>query len=55
MPSRMWGIGSEPAESIETWAVRGSIRIAERITTVPRSKGPTMAESIATTESGEPW
>ena len=55
MPSRMWGIGSEPAESIETWAVCGSTRIAERMTTVPRSKGPTLAESIATTESGEPW
>ncbi len=51
----MWGIGSEPIESIETWAVWRSIRIAERMTTVPRSKGPTFAESIATTEIGEPW
>ena len=51
----MCGIGSEPAESIATWAVCRLIRIAERITTVPRSKGPTLAESIATTESGEPW
>ena len=51
----MWGIGSEPAESIATWAVWRSIRIAERITTVPRSNGPTLAESIATTEIGEPW
>ena len=54
-PERMWGIGSEPAESIATWAVCRSILIAERITTVPRSKGPTLAESIATTEIGEPW
>ena len=28
---------------------------AERITIVPRSKGPTLAESIATSESAEPW
>ena len=55
MPLMMWGIGSEPAESIETWAVRGSTRIAERTTITPRSKGPTVAESIATIESGEPW
>ena len=51
----MWGIGSEPAESIATWAVWRSILIAERMTTVPRSNGPTLAESIATIESGEPW
>jgi hypothetical protein len=51
----MWGIGSEPAESIETCALRGSTRIAERTTITPRSKGPTVAASTATTESGEPW
>ena len=51
----MWGIGSEPAESIEIWAVCGSTRIAERTMITPRSKGPTVAESTATTESGEPW
>ena len=28
---------------------------AERITIVPRSKGPTVAELIATSESGAPW
>ena len=55
MPRMMWGIGSEPVESIETWAVRGSTRIAERTTTTPRSKGPIRAESMATVESGEPW
>ncbi len=44
-----------PAESIETWAVSGSTLIAERTTTVPRSKGPTVAESIATIEKVEPW
>jgi hypothetical protein len=55
MPSMMWGIGSEPAESIETWALWRSTSIAERMTTTPRSKGPTVAESIATIEKGEPW
>ena len=55
MPARMWGIGSEPAESIETCACAASTRIAERTTTVPRSKGPTRAGSIATTEKVEPW
>jgi hypothetical protein len=34
----MCGIGSETLESIVTWALRGSTLIAERITTVPRSK-----------------
>ena len=55
MPSTMWGIASEPAESIRSCAVRGSIWKAERITTVPRSKGPTTAALTVTSERGEPW
>ena len=54
MPSMMWGIGSETGESIETWAVLRSTRIAERTMITPRSKGPTVAESIATIEKAEP-
>jgi len=54
MPSTMWGIGSDPAESIEAWAVLASTRIAERTTTVPRSKGPTRAGLTATVDSGAP-
>ena len=54
MPSMMWGIGSVPVASIEARAVWGSMRIAERTITTPRSKGPTRAESIATTEKEEP-
>ncbi len=54
MPSTMWGIGSVPVASIEACAVCGSIRIAERTITTPRSNGPTRAESIATTEKEEP-
>ncbi len=55
MPSMMWGIGSEAQESIRSCAVRGSTWKAERITIVPRSKGPTVAELIVTSESGAPW
>ena len=54
MPLMMWGIGSEAAESIETWAIRGFTLIAERTMTTPRSNGPTIAESIATIENGCP-
>ena len=52
MPSMMWGIGSEPVASMKTSAVSGLTRSAWRTTTVPRSKGPTLAAVIATTESG---
>jgi hypothetical protein len=55
MPSRMWGIGSDARESICNWAVSGSTAKAERITIVPRSKGPTVAALIVTSESGCPW
>ena len=51
----MCGIGSDPAESMLTCAWRGSTLIAERTMTTPRSNGPTLAESIATTEIGVPW
>ena len=54
MPARMCGIGSEAEESIRSWAVSGSTSKAERMTTVPRSNGPTVAASIVTTESGWP-
>ena len=55
MPSMMWGIGSDPSESIETWALWRSTLIADLTITTPRSKGPTVAESTATTEKSEPW
>ena len=54
MPSRMWGIGSEEPASILSWAVWVSTAKAERITIVPRSKGPTVAALIVTRESGWP-
>ena len=54
MPLRMWGIGSEPVASMKTSAVSGSILQAWRTTTVPRSKGPTLAAVIATMREGAP-
>ena len=51
----MWGIGSEALESICSCAVCWSTSKAERITIVPRSKGPTVAELTVTSESGAPW
>jgi hypothetical protein len=51
----MWGIGSEPVASMKTSPVSGSILKACLITTVPRSKGPTLAAVIATREMAEPW
>src|SRR5580692_9447367 len=44
IPSTMWGIGSELAPSTETSAVSWLTSRAKRTTTVPRSKGPTLAE-----------
>ncbi len=55
MPLMMWGIGSELAESMKTSAVSGLIFRARRTTTVPRSKGPTLAAVIETIERAEPW
>jgi len=49
------GIGSDAEESIRSWAVWGSTWKAERITIVPRSKGPTVAELTVTRERGAPW
>jgi len=45
------GDRSERRSPIETWAVSGLTLIATT-TTVPRSKGPTVAESIATIREG---
>ena len=48
LPLMMWGIGSDPVASMKTSPVSGSILKAWRMTTVPRSKGPTLAAVIAT-------
>ena len=50
----MWGIGSEAEESISRRAVFGSTLKAERITIVPRSKEPTVAELTVTKDKGLP-
>src|SRR5512146_2843350 len=54
MPWRMWGIGSEDEPSASTSAVSGSIRSASWVTTVPASKGPAIAGTLATTLKGAP-
>ena len=55
MPLMMWGIGSEPFAETSTCAVVGLMFRAKRITTVPRSNGPTFALVIDTIERGAPW
>ena len=55
MPLMMCGIGSEPLALTSTCAVVGLMSNAKRITTVPRSNGPTFAEVIDTIDSGAPW
>ena len=55
IPLMMCGIGSEVAPLISTCAVIGLMSSAKRITTVPRSNGPTFAAVTETTDSGAPW
>jgi hypothetical protein len=50
----MCGIGSDCAPLISTCAVVGLMSNAKRITTVPRSNGPTFALVIETIDSGAP-
>ena len=51
----MCGIASDPFALTSTCAVLGLMSSAKRITTVPRSNGPTFAEVIETIDSGAPW
>jgi hypothetical protein len=55
IPSMIVGIGSDVDGSTLTCAVAGSMRSPKRITTVPRSNGPTTAEVTLTSENGSPW
>ena len=50
----MWGIRSEALASIASWAVRGLTEKPSRMTTVPRSNGPTVAALTIASDSGAP-